>query len=123
MRLSIGSVFVWGTLGRPLTYLVLEAAAFFVLTLCVEVRIRRGRAALLPAPARKVWARWVESPVPAYPSHANEAATGLLRTPLSIHEEVWRRNISAGWAHLVHVLKSLPHCLSLHMQDWGALVP
>jgi hypothetical protein len=64
MSLSVGSVFEWGTLGRPLTYLVLEAAAFFVLTLCIDARVRGGRAALLPVPARRIWVRWAESLAP-----------------------------------------------------------
>ena len=58
MDLSSSSVFEWGTLGRPLTYLILEAALFFVITLCIDAYGRRGRAAAMPAHLQKLLVRW-----------------------------------------------------------------
>lgn len=59
MSLSYGSVYEWRTLGRSMTYLVLEAAFFFVLTLCIDALTRQGRVALLPAPCHRLYARCV----------------------------------------------------------------
>ena len=58
MDLSSSSVFEWGTLGRPLTYLILEAALFFVITLCIDAYGRRGRAVAMPAQIQTLLVRW-----------------------------------------------------------------
>ena len=58
MDLSSSSVFEWGTLGRPLTYLILEAALFFVLTLCLDAYGRRGHAVTMPAGLQVLLVRW-----------------------------------------------------------------
>ena len=58
MDLSSSSVFEWGTLGRPLTYLILEAALFFVMTLCIDAYGRRGRAVAVPAHLQMQLVRW-----------------------------------------------------------------
>ena len=58
MDLSSSSVFEWGTLGRPLTYLILEAALFFAMTLCIDAHGRRGRAVAMPAHLQTLLARW-----------------------------------------------------------------
>lgn len=57
MSLSYGSVFEWKTLGRSMTYLLLEAAFFFALTLCIDARVRKGRWAVLPSSVDKLLAR------------------------------------------------------------------
>lgn len=57
MSLSYGSVFEWRTLGRSLTYLVLEAAFFFVLTLYIDARVRKGGVNLFPASLHELYAR------------------------------------------------------------------
>ena len=59
MRLSYGSVYEWRTLGRSMTYLILEAAFFFILTLYIDVLSRRGRALVLPASLHKLYVRYV----------------------------------------------------------------
>ena len=58
MDLLSSSVFEWGTLGRPLMYLILEAALFFVITLCIDAYGRRGRAVAMPAPLQTLLVRW-----------------------------------------------------------------
>ena len=57
MSLSHGTVFEWRTLGRSMTYLVLEAAFFFVLTLYIDMRVRKGGMNLLPASLHELYAR------------------------------------------------------------------
>ena len=58
MDLSSSSVFEWGTLGRPLTYLILEAAFFFTVTLCIDAYGRIGHAVTMPAGLRMLLLRW-----------------------------------------------------------------
>ena len=58
MDLSASSVFEWGTMGRPLTYLILEAAFFFMSTLCIDAYGRRGRAVAMPAQLQTLLVRW-----------------------------------------------------------------
>ena len=59
MSLSYGSVYEWRTLGRSMTYLLLEAAFFFVLTLGIDALTRKGHVTILPASAHKLSARCV----------------------------------------------------------------
>ena len=59
VTLSYGSVYEWRTLGRSMTYLILEAALFFVITLCIDAHTRKGRANLLPASLHGLYARCV----------------------------------------------------------------
>lgn len=59
MSLSYGSVYEWRTLGRSMTYLILEAAFFFVLTLWIDTLTRQGRVPFLPASVHRLYARYI----------------------------------------------------------------